>query len=140
MSDQESYLIFGLRGGLYGIPLSRVQQIVRLKPEHFTQRGIYRGEITYKGKILPLIDLCFLFCESPLLSLGEGIILNSPEACFIVETVLDVWEQCDSIQILPEETHPLHYFLGTIRMNKNIVLVLNVPLLLQKIHKDAQYD
>ncbi|MEK7482736.1 MAG: chemotaxis protein CheW [Planctomycetota bacterium] len=140
MSEQESYLIFGLRGGLYAIPLPLVQQIIRLKADYFNQKGLCRGEILYKGKTLPLVDLCFLFSEHHLLSIGEGIILTPPQACLIVENVLDVWEHCDPMQVLPEETQPLHYFLGTIRMNKNIVLVLNLPLLLQKIHKDAHYE
>lgn len=133
MTKPESYLVFGLRSGLYAIALREVQQIIRLKGENFTQKGLIRGEIRYKGHLLPLMDLCFLFRQQHLLSMGEGIVLAPPKACFIVENVLDVWENITPLPLVSESAPAQTYFQGTLTMQKQIVLILNISDILKEV-------
>jgi chemotaxis signal transduction protein len=136
MIEQEIYLLFYLKGGLYAIELCYVQQVIRLKPEHFTQSGNIRGVLPYRGRELPVIDLCYLFRQQNLLSMGEGIILFPTEACLLVEQVLDIWEIETPLQTLSKEFQKTQYFLSTTTKNQQVVLILDIPHLLQHIPED----
>jgi purine-binding chemotaxis protein CheW len=59
-SEPEHQLIaFALHGEHYGLPIASVQEIIRYTPPRVTAtaRGLIRGMINLRGRVLPVVDL-----------------------------------------------------------------------------------
>ncbi len=56
---ERQLIVFSLHGERYGLPIADVREIIRYTPPRVTAaaRGLIRGLINLRGRVLPVLDL-----------------------------------------------------------------------------------
>ena len=146
LAEEGEYLTFNLAGGVFGIFLLKVREIVKMMPLTHAAEGFncLRSFIRLRDRMIPVYDLRSL--------LGLEKIAHTDRTCIvIVETwhdlklkrfgiiadsvasVLKVTEQ--SLVDVPElfKEMRISYLLGMVKSSKRVILLLNTDNIIEKL-------
>ncbi len=141
--ETNKYLLFTIEKEHYGIPITRVQEVIRhipITPLHQTSQFL-KGVINLRGKIIPIIDMRLKFglLEKPYNDrtifiiveiLGDREINSIGLAVDAVQDVADISES--SINRTPEIGFKFknNYLLGIVQINNIMIMLLNLDHIL----------
>ncbi|AEJ60393.1 CheW protein [Spirochaeta thermophila DSM 6578] len=137
------YLLFSLGEEHYGIPIAKVQEVVRYIPItrlHDTSRFL-KGVVNLRGRIVPIIDLRlkFGFEERPYTDRTVFIVVEvlSPRSPYLVGLAVDAVEDVVEVPDTRVEKMPSvggkmksHYLYGLVQLGDRLVLLLNLEEIL----------
>ena len=146
IAEEGEYLTFNLAGGVFGIFLLKVREIVKMMPLTHAAEGFncFRSFIRLRDRMIPVYDLRSL--------LGLESIAQTDQTCIIivetwhdlklkrfgiiadsVASVLKVTEE--SLVDVPElfKQMRISYLLGMAKFRKNIVLLINTDKIIDKL-------
>lgn len=143
LENRDKYLVFNLGDEFYGIPISKVREIIQyvhITPLHQADAS-FKGVINLRGKVIPIIDMRRKFSMEEMEYndrtvfiivdyLGKkgvtqmGIVVDS------VQEVIDIPE--GSLEKSPEIGIKLksHYLYGIARQNDRMIVVINIDRIL----------
>jgi purine-binding chemotaxis protein CheW len=141
--EKNKYLLFTIEKEHYGIPITRVQEVIRhipITPLHQTSQFL-KGVINLRGKIIPIIDMRLKFGlpEKPyndrtvfiIVEILGGREINSIGlAVDAVQDVADILES--SINRTPEIGFKFksNYLFGIVQINNTMIMLLNLDHIL----------
>ncbi len=143
MSEIDKYLIFSILSEYYGIPIIKVQEIIRhekITPVRKTLDYI-KGVINLRGKIIPVLDLrskfglpeveyddktVFIIVDVS----GKMGLYNLGLAVDAVHEVVDIAK--DNLEDTPRLGLKMksHYLLGIARMKDEMTMILNLDTII----------
>ncbi|WP_322807386.1 chemotaxis protein CheW [Thermanaerothrix sp.] len=138
--SDEQLVVFGLGDGMYGVPVEKVEAIIKMQPITRVPKtpNFIRGVTNLRGAVLPVIDLN--------LRLGRAQVPeNAATRIIVVHSSLGlaglVVDRVDSVRQIPASlieppppmTRSAHaaYFRGVARLENDLVLLLDLDSLLQ---------
>ncbi|OGQ59328.1 MAG: hypothetical protein A3J24_09340 [Deltaproteobacteria bacterium RIFCSPLOWO2_02_FULL_53_8] len=138
---QTPYLIFRVRGLLYGVKAASVREILRLPELTLVEEAPAHvvGVFNLRGAIVPVMDLCVLFgYKAARYGLSDGLIVleaGSSVAGVVINEVVDMMElPTESIQPLPEfgqdRTVKRRVVDGEAKAGDELVMALNLESLM----------
>jgi purine-binding chemotaxis protein CheW len=142
--NHDKYLIFNLGDEFYGLPISKVREIIQyvhITPLHRADSS-FKGVINLRGKIIPIVDMrrkfemkeieygdrtVFIIVDY----LGQKGILQMGIVVDAIQEVIDIPES--NMEKPPEIGIKLksHYLYGIARQKDRMIVVINIDRILE---------
>lgn len=149
--EGDRYLIFRIGGEEYGLPLSAVDEVVRL-PDRLTKvpraPAFVEGVLNLRGKVTPVIDQRLRFGDEA--SAGDArprivvTTINGRQAGFIVDAVSEILDLAeDQTEATPEMTADagrLFNRVATLDDGERLILLVDPGELLDRAERDLLAD
>ena len=138
----EQLVVFGLGDGMYGVPVEKVEAILKMQPITRVPKtpNFIRGVTNLRGAVLPVIDLNLRLGRFQTLDNNETRIIVVSSSLGLAGLVVD---RVDSVRQIPASlieppppmTRSAHaaYFCGVARLEDHLVLLLDLDSLLQTV-------
>ncbi len=142
LQTQEQYSTFKVAGSLYGIDVTRVQEVVRSLPmtEIPLAASHVRGLINLRGQVATAIGLRELFSfESNKASEAMNVVCNFGGSLIslLVDEIGDVIEVARSTYEPTPPTIPEHlakYMSGVYKLKDGLLSIVNIDLLFESVN------